>query len=159
MPTPRSLGEVIVDVESLLAAMELNAEQLPNLDADKAELQALLTELKQLASQRENFKADKLVVTQKLKVSRQRAQDALSNLRAQLKGKLGTRNQKLQEFGVAPNKGAGGRKKKVPVAAPEGVVGIQAVQAAGALPGTPVALVVVPSPAFAPSPGPDKTQS
>jgi len=110
MPTPKTFAEVLVDVESLLASVTMNAEQLPNLDTAKAPLEAVLAELKTLATRRANHKAEKQVLSQQIQSASKRALDLSANLRALLKGNLGLRNEKLTEFQIAPQRGK--RKKK-----------------------------------------------
>lgn len=117
MKTPRTFAEVLVDVESLLASVALNADQLPNLDVAKAPLETLLAELKTLATRRDNHKAEKQVLSQQMQTATKRARDLSANLRALLKGNLGTRNEKLSEFRVQPQRGKRKKKATDPAAA------------------------------------------
>jgi hypothetical protein len=110
MPTPKTFAAVLVDVESLLSSIALNAEQLPNLDAAKAPLEAVLAELKVLSTRRANHKAEKQLLSKQIEAAMKRSRDLSNNLRALLKGNLGVRNEKLTEFSVAPLREK--RKKK-----------------------------------------------
>lgn len=110
MPTPKTFAAVLVDVESLLASIAMNAEQLPNLDVAKAPLEAVLVELKALSTRRANHKAEKQLLSLQIQAATKRARDFSNNLRALLKGNLGVRNEKLTEFSVTPLREK--RKKK-----------------------------------------------
>jgi hypothetical protein len=104
MPAPSSFADVFTDVDKLLGALEANADQFPDLDAIRTPLTQALADLRALSIRRDNLAAEKQALSQQLKDALSRVRDLRIELRAALRGKLGTRNEKLVEFKVVPRR-------------------------------------------------------
>ena len=101
-PAKSSFADIVLDGEKLLAAIATNTDLLPNIDEQRAPLEAALTELKAVSVRQQNLTADRQKATQDLKAAVARARDLAIQLRAAVKGKLGVRTEKLVEFRVQP---------------------------------------------------------
>jgi hypothetical protein len=104
MPAPSSFADVFTDVDKLLGALEANADPIPDLEAITAPLKQALADLRALAIRRDNLNAEKQALSQQLKDALLRVRDLRIELRAALRGKLGTRNELLVEFKVVPRR-------------------------------------------------------
>lgn len=111
MPAPSSFADVFTDVDKLLGALEANASQFPDLDALRTPLTQALADLRALSIRRDNLNAEKQALSQQLKDALSHVRDLRIELRAALRGKLGTRNEKLVEFKVVPRR-KGAKKAK-----------------------------------------------
>ncbi len=78
-----------------------------------------LAEVKALKARREELTASKQETTQQLKARVRQGKDALMDLRAVVKGKLGARSERLVHFNVAPLRKRP-RKQPIEVKPPDG---------------------------------------
>lgn len=101
---PRTFNEILHDVESLLAAVEANAEILPLAEPLRRELDAVAVDLRSLRARRDTLKADKQVLSREMTGTSRKALDLASTLRSLIKGSLGVRSEKLTEFDIAPRR-------------------------------------------------------
>lgn len=102
MPTAKTEPNIIVDAESLLSAVEVNKDLLPNIDEHKAPVVEGLARIKSLRTQQQTLIADKQRVTQELKAAFRETRDLTIQLRAVIRAKVGVRSEKLVEFKVPP---------------------------------------------------------
>ena len=102
----QAFAERLAQWNLLKQGLDANAAELAFLDAERGQLTALVTSMATLEAQQEALKAQLQQTTQELdgKVAQMAALD--SRLRASLKGKYGAKNEKLEEFGIKPNRRA-----------------------------------------------------
>ena len=121
MGTNNAFPNVIRDWTGLLAACADNASSLQPAEPQRAALAQLLAEVEDLKNRQEALKGARQEITQKLKVLVKDGQEAARRLRGVVKANLGTRNERLVQFNMAPNRPRGPRKaKKKPVTPPPG---------------------------------------
>jgi hypothetical protein len=117
--------------EQLLTSVAANSEELgPAVEVERKELEQTLAEAKQLDIQQDLLRAQSTEATRRRQEVDVRGEELRRRLSAIVRGKYGTRNNKLKEFGLEPFKSPSRRKPE-----PEA-------------PGTP-----------APQPAPAKTQA
>jgi hypothetical protein len=123
MPQITAQGDVFRDWEAVLGASIQNAALLPGVDALKSELDALLTQAKDLKIQQETLEGQRLAVTQQLMKAIDKGRESARRLRAFAVVHLGTDNKALSQFGVVPRQRRGARKAKTPATPPPPAVG------------------------------------
>ena len=111
MPSPTSQADIFNDWESVLGAVTQNAALLPGVDPYKAELDGLLSQVKDLKVQQETLEGQRLGVTQKLKKVIADGKESVRKVRSYARIHLGSDNMSLKQFGVAPRVRRGPRKK------------------------------------------------
>ena len=110
MPKMKTQGDVVSDWQRLLVATQENAAQMPDVSVERADLEKAL-ELAQEAKNRQDLhRSEKQKATQDLSAALARGKDAAIQIRAAAKFKLGSRNEKLSQFRVAPLRKRGSRK-------------------------------------------------
>jgi len=118
MPSKASLADITFDAEKLLAATVANDALLPNIDEQRAPLEASLSDFKEIGIRQKTLTADRQKATQDLHAARARIQDQAIQLRAAIKSKIGVRSEKLVEFNLRPLR-KGTRRSKAPAPAPQ----------------------------------------
>jgi chromosome segregation ATPase len=99
--------------EQLLTSIAANAEELgPAVQAERSELEQALAEAKQLDIQQDLLRAQTAERTRRRRELDAQGEELRRRLAAIIKGKYGTRNNKLKEFGLEPFKP--GRRKPEP---------------------------------------------
>jgi hypothetical protein len=88
----------------MAAALEALLGDMPHLNAEHAELRAFLDEVQELARLQEELKGQLQQMTRLRRESERRGQDLRSRVAAQLRGKLGFKNETLLRFGVPPRR-------------------------------------------------------
>jgi hypothetical protein len=86
----------------LLAAVEANREDLPQVEGFRGELEASLTDLRILHARRATLQREMLVRTQELKVLAAQGRDLAVRIRDGVRARYGFRSDKLLEFGMQP---------------------------------------------------------
>lgn len=99
---PSTLNDTVMDLEQLVTAITKNAGLVPSTEKHRAPLEAALGNIRTLLATQKTLIADKQKVTQDLKAAVQEGRNLAINVRAIAKGEVGSRSEKLVEFGVAP---------------------------------------------------------
>lgn len=99
-----SHADVIRDWHLLLDAVERSPEVLQEVEKERLKLAQWLTEVRGLKARQDELKALGQEVTQKLKDSVVEGKEASVQLRAILKAKFGSKNERLVHFKVAPKR-------------------------------------------------------
>jgi hypothetical protein len=99
--------------DQLLAAVEANRADLPEIEIFRVQLEANLEDLRALHAQRATLQANALRVTQDLKHARDQGMALASRLREWVRCRYGIRNDKLIEFGIKPRRKRRSRGKPV----------------------------------------------
>jgi hypothetical protein len=121
MGTNNAFPNVIRDWTGLLAACADNASSLQPAEPQREALVKILAEAEELKNRQEALIGARQEITQKLKVLVKDGQEAARRLRGAVKANLGTKNERLVQFKMAPNRPRGPRKtKKKPVTPPPG---------------------------------------
>lgn len=102
MSTITSHARVIREWEALLAALEENLPDLPNVGEQVTTLRQKLETVKDLKGRQKSLTANRQKVTQDLNAELASGRELVIQLRILAKGQLGPRNEKLVQFGVAP---------------------------------------------------------
>ena len=123
MPQITAQAKVFRDWEAVLGACVQNASLLPGVDALKTELEAFLTQVKDLKVQQETLEGQRRGVTQKLMKLIEDGRESVRKIRAFAVVHLGSDNKALSQFGVAARVRRGSRKSKTPGSPPPPTVG------------------------------------
>jgi hypothetical protein len=106
------------DWEGLLSASKDKASILIAAEPLRASLEGALTEIKTLKDRQDSLVGDKQRTTQELQAAIVRGKEVARRLRALVKGSVGTDNEVLVQFNVAPRRKRGGRKAAKPPVTP-----------------------------------------
>jgi hypothetical protein len=99
-----SFARMTSDCELMKAALEPLLTEMPHLAAEHDELGTFLTRARDLGFQQENLKGQLRQVTRLRQELERQGQDLRSRVAAQLRGKLGFKNETLLQFGVPPRR-------------------------------------------------------
>ena len=112
MATVNSFADLMDDWQDLLAACADHPETLASAEPQRAALEKLFKESRDIRGQQESAKAAKQELRQRLNLVLKDGREAARRLRAVVKGNLGTDNERLVQFDVAPVRKRGPRKPK-----------------------------------------------
>jgi hypothetical protein len=112
MATVNSFADLMDDWQDLLAACADHPDTLATAEPQRAALEKLFKESRDIRGQQESAKAAKQELRQRLTLTMKDGREAARRLRAVVKGNLGTDNERLVQFDVAPNRKRGPRKAK-----------------------------------------------
>jgi hypothetical protein len=98
-----TFATITAEWEQLLAAVEANRDELPQVEAYRVQLEASLEDLRVLQVQRATLEANRLRATRDLKVSLDRGKALAGRLREWIRGWYGS-GDKLIEFGMKPRR-------------------------------------------------------
>jgi uncharacterized protein (UPF0335 family) len=104
MPGFKSYTGLVAASQQLLSAVTANADQLQAADALRGQFDQSVTQLKDLITRRDTFKAEKQVMSRQLIDVAQRVVDLGIDLKAMIKATLGSRSEKLTEFTLKPRR-------------------------------------------------------
>src|SRR4051812_36076017 len=110
MGRPNSLADVLTDWEELLEAVRRSPDLLPDVEEDIALLEGLLAQARALKARQNELAALRQEVTQRLNAEMGRGKETAIGMRSTIRGKIGPRNERLVQFGIAPL-----RKRRRPV--------------------------------------------
>lgn len=113
-----SQADEMFDWEGLVAAGRKNEAQLPNIETVVAPLQGVIDEVKTLKVQQKDLEGNRQAATQRLKELRLRGVEEARRLRDYIRSRLGSKNEQLVQFGVAPIRRRS-RKSKIELPPPE----------------------------------------
>ena len=128
---------VFGDWAGLLSANKDKASLLPAAEPLRAALEGILVEGKVLKDRQDSLVGDKQRTTQELQAVIVRGKEAARRLRAIVKGSLGTDNEQLVQFNMAPRRKRGPRKAKTPTDTPPPVTPQAGTPATTTTPTTP----------------------
>lgn len=97
--------------EGLAASLSANAAEVPQLEAPRAALVALLEEFRALTLEQAAFQAQKQQRSQRLQILMDEGRKIASMMRAVLKQHYGNRNEELLKFGIQPFRGVVRKKR------------------------------------------------
>jgi DNA-directed RNA polymerase alpha subunit len=118
MPAATSFADVIRDWERLLAAHTDNAEILTPAEAQRRVLEEFLAKARELKARQESLNAAKQQTTQEITALVKDGREAARRLRSAVKANLGTKNERLTQFKIAPLRERAPRKPKTPAPGP-----------------------------------------
>src|SRR5262245_31193421 len=118
MPMIQSFADTIRDWDLLLMATIDNAESLASAETQRAALEATLAEARALKARQDSFDANRQQATQELNALLERGREEARRLRGMAKGLLGTKNERLVQFQVAPIRRR--RRSTAPAASSDG---------------------------------------
>lgn len=102
MPVINSYADVLRDWESLLNACRQNAELLTGVDPVAESLERHLGRLKEVKNEQEQLEGTRKAATQRLRAAREEGSETARQLRSLVRSRLGTKNERLVQFRVAP---------------------------------------------------------
>jgi hypothetical protein len=114
MASINSFADLMLDWQKLLAACADNAPALTTAEPQRALVEKMLKEAQDLKAQQDSHTASKQSTVQQLSDLLRDGREAARRLRALVKANLGTDQEILVQFGIAPNRKRG--KKKVALA-------------------------------------------
>ena len=104
MPNNSSFADLVLDQEKLLRAFEDNAVILAPAEPQRDAVASNLSLLYAVKGTQDSFAAQRQQTTQELGALMHQTREDARRLRALVKGLLGTRNERLVQFQVAPNR-------------------------------------------------------
>ena len=123
MPNINSFADLVLDQEKLLRAFQDNAVTLSPAEPQRVTVADNLKGLQELKARQDSFAAQRQQSTQELLELMKQAREDARRLRALVKGLLGTKNERLVQFQVAPVRSrprtAVAKVKPVPPAEPQ----------------------------------------
>lgn len=102
MPSPTSFADMVHDWQTLLVAVRDNAEVLPNIEPQRAALEAALAEVSAIKARQNAHVASRQEATQELKAALVKGRELAIALRGAVKANLGPKSERLVQFRVAP---------------------------------------------------------
>lgn len=102
MPNINSFADLVLDQERLLLAFDDNAEELAPAEPQRNAVAINLDRLRDLKARQDSFGAQRQQTTQDLLALMDKTREDARRLRGMVKGLLGTRNERLVQFQVAP---------------------------------------------------------
>jgi len=115
MPTNTGYADLIADMESLLAACYENEPVLPGIGPSLEQLSTALADLKTLKVLQEQMEGARQEATQGLKQLAENGREVARRVRGFIKSRLGTKSERLPQFGIAPIRQ---RRPRIPVPNP-----------------------------------------
>ena len=119
MATNSSYADLITDIESLVAACRENEPLLPGIAPSLAQLVTALENLKEIKALQEQMEGARQEATQQLQQSAENGREVMRRVRGFVKSRLGTKSERLPQFGIAPIRQ---RRARVPVPNPPELV-------------------------------------
>jgi len=104
MPNINSFADLVQDQEKLLRACQDNAEPLAPAEPQRITVADNLKQLQELKARQDSFAAQRQQATQELVALMKQSREDARRLRALVKGLLGTKNERLVQFQVAPGR-------------------------------------------------------
>jgi len=120
MATVNSFAKLILSWEKILTASRDNADVLTTIDEPhRAALAAFLEQARELKSRHDSHRAAKQRVRQQLEQVIEGGREAVRRLQGGVKGSLGTYDERLTQFNIAPVRPRGSYKpRQVPAPPP-----------------------------------------
>jgi len=102
MPNKTSYADLVRELERLLQAFNDNQGVMAPATPQRNTLEIALNDLKDMKSRQDSFAAQRQEATQQVEALMLRAREEARRLRGMAKGLLGTKNERLVQFQVAP---------------------------------------------------------
>jgi hypothetical protein len=102
MSESKSYAEVVIVWEEILAAVERNIGDLPQLEIPRQRLQSMLTQIKAFAAEQATFTASRQEATNRVYFLLAQGRKLVTVLRTAVREHYGNRSEKLAEFGLQP---------------------------------------------------------
>jgi hypothetical protein len=99
---PSALSDTFQDWESLLAAVDDRAPELPGIEPHRSALAASLAKARQTKGVQESHEASRQATTQSLRAIVVEGKDQAIRLRGAIRAALGPTTEKLKQFGIHP---------------------------------------------------------
>lgn len=99
-----SFARTVSDCELMKSALEPLLGEMPHLTPEHDELGTFLDHVRDLGRQQEDLKGQLRQMTRLRQEAERQGQDLRSRVAAQLRGKLGFKNETLLKFGVPPRR-------------------------------------------------------
>ena len=115
MATNTSYADLITDMESLIAACTENEPLLPGIAPSLEQLTGALEDLKTVKALQEQMEGTRQEATQQLKQLAENGREVVRRVRGFVKSRLGTKSERLPQFGIAPIRQ---RRARVPAPKP-----------------------------------------
>ena len=115
MATNTSYADLITDMESLVAACTENEPLLPGIAPSLEQLTGALEDLKTVKALQEQMEGARQEATQQLKQLAENGREVVRRVRGFVKSRLGTKSERLPQFGIAPIRQ---RRARVPAPKP-----------------------------------------
>lgn len=111
-----SFQKIVADCELLNSTLKLQLPEMPHLQEESAGLDILIEEAKTFSNEQQVLRGRLREITRLRRETELRSQDLRSRIAAQIRGKLGFKNENLLGFGITPRKRV--RKKPASGATP-----------------------------------------
>ena len=111
----QSFQKIVSFCELLNATLKPQLTEMPHLQDESTELDALVTQAKSLDNEQQVLRGRLREITRLRREAELHGQDLRSRIAAQLRGKMGFANENLLGFGISPRK----RTRKKPEKQPE----------------------------------------
>jgi hypothetical protein len=102
MPKSKSYAETVNGWEELLAALDTNSGDLPQLDLPRQRLQVILDQIRVFAAEQAVFTASRQQATERVYALLAQGRKLATVLRTTVREHYGNRSQKVVEFGLQP---------------------------------------------------------
>jgi hypothetical protein len=102
MREKKAFAQVTADWDQLLAAVEANRADLPEVEAFRVQLEANLEDLRAAYARRASLEAERLQATRAVSASLAHGKALASRIRIWVRGQYGRHSNKLIEFGIKP---------------------------------------------------------
>src|SRR3954452_21312367 len=102
MPEITAYRGIFRDWEGVSGACAQNAALLPKSEAIRPELDSILEQLKDFKIQQENLAGTRQALTQRIRQLVAEGREVARKLRNQIKVELGSKSERLPQFGIAP---------------------------------------------------------
>src|SRR5688500_2590301 len=102
MSESKSYAEVVIVWEEILAAVERNIQDLPQLEVPRQRLQTMLNQIKAFAAEQATFTASRQEATQRVYFLLAQGRKLVTVLRTAVREHYGNRSEKLAEFDLQP---------------------------------------------------------
>lgn len=99
-----SYARTVADCHLMVVALEGLLGDMPHLNTEHTALRAFLDEIQEIVRRQEELKGQLQQMTRLRREAERQGQDLRSRVAAQLRGKLGFKNETLLSFGVPPRR-------------------------------------------------------
>lgn len=109
-----TFAQITSECQLLKTTLEPLLAELPHLTPEHGELETFLADVRSLDSRQQELTGQLREVVRLRREAEQRGQDLRSRVAAQLRGKLGFKNEQLLKFGIPPRRKVARRKTGTP---------------------------------------------
>lgn len=109
-----SFQTIVTDCELLNSRLKPQLPEMPHLQEESENLDTLVGEAKTLSNEQQELRGRLQEITRLRRETELRSQELRSRIAAQLRGKLGFKNENLLGFGITPQKRVRKKSEKKP---------------------------------------------